>query len=249
MERTIVIGDVHGCADELGDLLDLLQVNQHDHIIQVGDLINRGPDSLRSVRMAQAYSFQLVYGNHELRLLKARESGDISTLKAYDFETLAQLTEADWSFLQQARPYYHLPQQQVVVVHGGFLPNQPWQTQSIGITTQIQVIGSDGQATKRSQAPEAPAWACEWARGWTEADISRPFVIYGHTPRPEIFHQIGSIGIDTGCVYGGHLTAYILEENRCIQVPARRAYAVSKRFSSAESEASSSAIQTHKNRL
>ena len=98
MERTIVIGDVHGCADELGDLLGRLQVQAQDRIIQVGDLINRGPDSVRCVRIAQAHRFELVYGNHELRLLQARKSGDISTLKAYDFGTLAQLTDADWSF-------------------------------------------------------------------------------------------------------------------------------------------------------
>lgn len=230
MERTIVIGDVHGCADELGDLLDRLDVKDQDRIIQVGDLINRGPDSVRCVRMAQAYRFELVFGNHELRLLQARESGDLAKLKAYDFGTLAQLTDADWSFLQQARPYSYLAQHRAVVVHGGFLPHQPWQFQSLEITARIQVIGPDGQAAKRSEAPEAPAWACEWAKVWTETDASRPFVIYGHTPRPEVFHQEGSVGIDTGCVYGGHLTAFIIEEARCIQVPARRAYAASKRF-------------------
>ena len=230
MERTIVIGDVHGCADELGDLLDRLQVQEQDRIIQVGDLINRGPDSERCVRIAQAHRFDLVYGNHELRLLQARKSGDNSTLKAYDFGTLAQLKDADWSFLQQARPYYYLASHRAVVVHGGFLPNQPWQSQSLEITARIQVIDSDGRAAKRSQAPEAPPWACEWAKRWSEADTSRPFVIYGHTPRPEVFHQKGSVGIDTGCVYGGHLTAFVLEEGRCVQVPARRAYAASKRF-------------------
>ena len=232
MERTIVIGDVHGCADELGDLLDRLQVKDRDRIIQVGDLINRGPDSSRCVRIAQAHGFEMVLGNHELRLLKARQSGDISALKAYDYGTLAELTDGDWAFLQQARPYCHLAQYQAVVVHGGFLPNQAWQSQSLEVTARIQVIDADGQAAKRSQAPEAPAWACEWAKVWTETDASRPFVIYGHTPRPAVFHQKGSVGIDTGCVYGGHLTAFVVEEARCIQVPARCAYVASKRFPS-----------------
>jgi len=230
MGRTIVIGDVHGCADELGDLLAKLRVNSQDRLIQVGDLVNRGPDSARCVQIAQENGFELVLGNHELRLLNGVKTGDHSLLKSYDCATLAKLDDTDWAYLEQAARYLYLPVYNAVVVHGGFLPDRPWREQTLRMMTRIQVVTAGGLAAKRSEAPNAPAWASEWAKSWREGDRSRPFVVYGHTPRPEIFFRTGSIGIDTGCVYGGYLTAYIVEEARCVQVPARNVYALSKRF-------------------
>ena len=64
--------------------------------------------------------------------------------------------------------------------------------------------------------PDAPPWADLWG--------GPPFVVYGHTPRPEIYKLKWSIGIDTGCVLGGYLTAYILPERRTVQVKARQRY-------------------------
>ena len=107
-----------------------------------------------------------------------------------------------------------------MIVHGGFLPNKPWQTQGSDLITNIQVIDKKGKAAKRSDAPNAAPWADSWS--------GSPFVVYGHTPRPRVFERRGSIGIDTGCVYGGHLTAYIIEDKSLIQVRAHKAYAHSK---------------------
>ena len=67
-----------------------------------------------------------------------------------------------------------------------------------------------------STVTSAPAWADLWG--------GPPFVVYGHTPRHEVYRLKWSIGIDTGCVMGGHLTAYILPERRIVQVKARQNY-------------------------
>ena len=216
MPRTIAIGDVHGCATEFEALLSVLKPKPEDCIIQVGDLINRGPDSHDAINLAREYKVNCILGNHELRLLNARYGSCTNKLKSYDLETIDQLTEADWDYLKTFQNYLHIPEQDVVIVHAGFLPEPAWHSQPIEVITEIQAIDADGRAARRTVASEAASWIDSWP-------VS-PFVVYGHTSLPEVVRRPGSIGIDTGCVYGGYLTAYIVEEQTIVQVPARKAY-------------------------
>ena len=101
-------------------------------------------------------------------------------------------------------------------MHAGFLPNRPWPKQPARIVTRIQVVDLAGEPRKRSEAPEAPHWSELW--------VGPPFVVYGHTPRPEVARTKWTLGIDTACVLGGCLTAYILPEKRIVQVKARETY-------------------------
>jgi diadenosine tetraphosphatase ApaH/serine/threonine PP2A family protein phosphatase len=220
MPRTIAIGDVHGCADEFEELLTKLKLKPEDRLIQVGDLVNRGPDSHRVIELARKYQVESIIGNHELRLLTARKKNKPSLLNQYDQTTVEQLTADDWEYLKAMPKFLYDAQIDTVIVHGGFLPNKPWQTQGSDLITNIQVIDKKGKPAKRSDAPDAAPWADSWG--------GSPFVVYGHTPRPRVFERKGSIGIDTGCVYGGHLTAYIIEDKSLVQVRARKAYAQSK---------------------
>ena len=222
MQRTIAIGDVHGCADEFEELLEALELTPKDRVIQVGDLVNRGPDSRRVIELARQYNVEAIVGNHELRLLEAWRNNKPSLLKDYDRPTFEQLTEDDWLYLEEMPSVLYDAKIETVFVHGGFLPDIPWQKQALDIITTIQVIDKKGNAAKRSDAPDAPPWADTW-RG-------SPFVVYGHTPRPNVLERPGSIGIDTGCVYGGHLTAYTIGDQTLTQVRARKAYAHSKRL-------------------
>jgi predicted phosphodiesterase len=217
MRRTIVIGDVHGCAEEFEELLLTLKLKSKDRVFQVGDLVNRGPDSHRTVKLARDYNVKCVLGNHEVRLLQAKKQKNLDILKSYDHDTLDQLTKADWKFLKEMPPYIHRSKRKTVIVHAGFLPKPAWHKQDIGTITQIQVIDADGNPAKRDAAPDAPSWADHWH--------GTPFVVYGHAARPEVFKRPGSIGIDTGCIYGGHLTAYTLEDQSIVQVPAKKKYA------------------------
>jgi hypothetical protein len=111
---------------------------------------------------------------------------------------------------------FHEPELNVVFVHGGFLPGEPWHRQTAEVVTRIQVINRDGRPAKRGAAPGAPSWADFWS--------GPPFVVYGHTSRPEIYKLKWSVGIDTSCCMGGALTAYILPEKRFVQVKARARY-------------------------
>ena len=222
MPRTIAIGDVHGCADEFEELLIALELKPEDRVIQVGDLVNRGPDSHGVLELVREYKVEAILGNHELRLLRARLEGQKSLLKSYDHSTIKALTDEDWDYLSTLLRFTYGPTNEVVIVHGGFLPQQPWHTQNVDIITNIQVIDKKGNAAKHSDAPDAKPWANYWG--------GKPFVIYGHTPRPNVLELPGSIGIDTGCVYGGHLTAYVIDERKLVQVRARKTYAHSKRL-------------------
>lgn len=216
MPRTIAIGDVHGCASEFEALLSILKPQPEDRIIQVGDLVNRGPNSHDAVSLAREYKVSCLLGNHELRLLKAREDPFTNELKNYDLETLNQLTESDWDFLKTFSNYLHFTEQNTVFVHAGFLPTPAWYHQAIETITEIQVVDADGHAARSADAPNAVSWVDVWP--------GSPFVVYGHTPRPKVCKRPGSIGIDTGCVYGGYLTAYIVQDKTIVQVPARKAY-------------------------
>ncbi len=219
MSRTIAIGDVHGCADEFEELLEVLELKPKDRVIQLGDLINRGPDSRRAIQLASRYKVEVIIGNHELRLLKSIREKRSDLLKGYDVETLKQLRSKDLKFLSHLPNYIYDKKREIVFVHGGFLPDQPWETQPTSITAHIQVIDASGRPTKRSKAPNALSWADHWK--------GAPFVVYGHTPRPTVYKRPSSIGIDTGCVYGGRLTAYIVEDKSFVQVDAHKAYAQS----------------------
>jgi len=214
--RLIAIGDIHGCHQEFADLLDKLHLEREDRLILLGDLVNRGPDSSKVIDLAREHKATALLGNHELRLLKYRRTGDKKFLKEHDLETARSLRAEDWAFLEMMPLTFEERELNTVFVHGGFLPNIPWQRQGADVVTRIQVVTADGEPAKRADDPEAPAWADLW--------MGPPFVIYGHTPRREIYKLKWSVGIDTGCVMGGLLTACVLPEKRFIQVKARSAY-------------------------
>ncbi|HZZ58388.1 MAG TPA: metallophosphoesterase [Opitutaceae bacterium] len=214
--RLIAIGDIHGCHQEFAELLDRLKLEREDRLILLGDLVNRGPDSVKVLDLARAANALSLLGNHELRLLKYRRTQDRKYVKEHDLDTYEQLRPQDWAYLESMMLTFEEPELATVFVHGGFLPGQPWQKQPAEIVTRIQVVTPSGKPAKRADSPDSPVWADLWN--------GPPFVIYGHTPRPEIYKLKWSVGIDTGCVMGGHLTACILPEKQFIQVRARKAY-------------------------
>jgi diadenosine tetraphosphatase ApaH/serine/threonine PP2A family protein phosphatase len=214
--RLIAIGDIHGCPQEFEDLLEKLDLRDADRLVLLGDLVNRGPDSFRVIQLARRHATVSLLGNHELRLLNFRKTDDPSHLKKNDYATLEQINGKGWDYLEAMPLTYEDKELGVVCVHGGFLPGKPWQKQPARVVTRIQVVGPDGEPCKRSEAPGAPHWSDLW-RG-------PPFVVYGHTPREEVARNAWTIGIDTGCVLGGSLTAYVLPERKVVQVRARKRY-------------------------
>lgn len=214
--RLIAVGDIHGCAAEFAELLDKLQLQRGDRLVLLGDLVNRGPDTRMVLDLARAAGAVALMGNHERRLLRSRHLHDPKLLRDDDRATIARLRPEDWAFLE-AMPLTHFDAKlDVVFVHGGFLPGIPWQKQDAATVTRIQVVSPEGKPFKRAECPGAPLWAELWS--------GPPFVVYGHTPRATVHKLKWSLCLDTGCVLGGYLSAYILPERRLVQVKARRRY-------------------------
>jgi diadenosine tetraphosphatase ApaH/serine/threonine PP2A family protein phosphatase len=214
--RLIAIGDIHGCLREFEELLARVEPAPGDRLVLLGDLVNRGPDSAGVIALARKRATVSLLGNHELRLLNYHATGDRSHLKKADYDTLAQLRGRDWDYLEAMPLTYHDEEEDIVFVHGGFLPTRPWREQPAHVVTRIQVVDRDGEPGRRAQLPDAPHWTELWS--------GPPFVVYGHTPGPEVARTRWTLGIDTACVMGGWLTAFILPEKRVVQVKARAEY-------------------------
>jgi Predicted phosphohydrolases len=214
--RIIAIGDIHGCHLEFAELLERLELTPDDRLILLGDLVNRGPDSGKVVDLAIQHRALSVLGNHEARLLAWRRTGRRGNLKDDDARTFARLEPRHWDYLEKMPLTHFEPELNTVFVHGGFLPDTPWQKQPESVVTRIQVIDREGLPRKRAECPDGILWADRWA--------GPPFVVYGHTPRPNIYKLKWSVGIDTACAMGGHLTAFVLPERRFVQVKARKRY-------------------------
>ncbi len=214
--RLIAVGDIHGCHQEFSDMISRLTLAKADRLVLLGDLVNRGPNSAKVIDLALENRAISLVGNHELRLLRYRRTVDKKVLKDGDLDTVAQLKDEHWAYLETMALWFEEPELNTVLVHGGFLPSEPWQKQTADIVTRIQVVDANGRPAKRADAPDAPPWADLW--------VGPPFVVYGHTPRSDIYKRKWSLGIDTACVQGGHLTAYELTEKRFFQIKARQRY-------------------------
>ncbi len=204
--RTIVIGDVHGCWQELQDLLRAVKAHPSDRLISVGDLLSKGPDSRAVVEWAmRTPNLECVLGNHELRLRSHWRAGTRSTEKSHDADTYRQLGDAyepamrfidKWP-LTVSGPGF-------LVVHAGFDPREGLEWQSASQLTNLRRL-EDG-------------------RPWYGAYRERTLAVFGHWAMRRPVVRANAVGLDTGCVYGGSLTALILPERLLISVPARRVY-------------------------
>lgn len=214
--RAIIIGDIHGCYQEFEDLLNLVNLQNNDRVYLLGDLINRGPDSHKVVKIAREINAKGVVGNHELRLYQAYCKKALKKpLRSFERTTLHQLSSKDWDYLKALTPTIVLPDYHAILVHAGFDPSKKWKNQKLSVITKIQVLDDKGNPSKRSICPNGIPWADKW---------DGPFVYYGHTPKFDPYFSENALGLDTGCVVGNRLSAYILPDRKVVQVSARKVY-------------------------
>jgi len=131
MARTIIIGDIHGCVDELTDLLSVdkgISLTKEDTLILIGDLLDKGPDSNGVVRLlssfhSDGFNIVLILGNHEEKHARFRKAFAKSGKAQGDMRTITEaLSDQDIAFLDSAVPYHRIPEHNALVVHGGILP-------------------------------------------------------------------------------------------------------------------------------
>jgi len=209
--RTIVIGDIHGCDDELEDMLAEIRFETGDRLISVGDLITKGPKSREVLeRFISEPRFSAVMGNHDLAL-RRKWNGEKVKLKDSQKPTNKELKkdkERYLSFLNSLPFIIDLGTH--LVVHAGVRPGVAIHSQTTEDLTELRSLGKD--RTARDGTP------------WYDVYDGEKVVLFGHWPGPEPRRGKRAIGLDTGCVYGNELTAYIIETGEFKSVPARRRY-------------------------
>jgi protein phosphatase len=239
-----VIGDVHGCCSELEELLAELGYVAVDgeapfgalvyahpegrRALFLGDLVDRGPRILDSVwvvrNMVTHGSAYCVPGNHDVRLVRKLRGRDVQITHGLD-RTLAELDALPEEerqtverelvrFLDSLVSHYVLDEGRLVVAHAGL--KEEMQGRGSGRVRNFALYGETTGETDEFGLPVRWNWAAEY-RG-------TPIVVYGHTPVPEPEWLNRTINIDTGCVFGGRLTALRYPERELVSVPARATY-------------------------
>ncbi len=239
-----IIGDVHGCFDEMNTLLQQLgytvepdgadfRVTPPDgrKAIFVGDLVDRGPKIMEVLRlvmgMVKAGTAFCVPGNHDVKLMRKLRGKEVKITHGLA-DSLAQLEPESPEFKRQIADFiddlvshYVFDEGRLVVAHAGM--KEEMQGRGSGAVRSFALFGETTGETDDYGLPVRYNWAAEY-RG-------KAMVVYGHTPVAEPEWLNRTIDIDTGCVFGGKLTALRYPEKELVSVPAiREYYAPSKPF-------------------
>ena len=225
--RLIVIGDVHGCIEELYALLERIGPSDDDVVIFAGDLVRKGPRPDLCLELVRDRGYLSVIGNNENKLLGFEHRGLIRRLflPGPDRRVLRHRDLLD--FIRTWPVVIDMPSIRATVVHGGLFPGTRIDEHEIAKTRddliRLRYVRRVDGEWKRVPKGKETAGDVLWTEAW---DGDRT-VLYGHTPVREPRIDRNAIGLDTGCVYGGSLTAAIYERGawRVEQVRARRAYA------------------------
>ncbi len=265
-----IIGDVHGCCDELEHLLRLLgyapkgetddggvwtgPIWSHPEgrkAVFLGDLVDRGPrilDCVRLVRnMVQAGHALAVPGNHDMKLVRKLRGKDVrithglaeslTEIEGLPNDVRENVVREIAGFLYSLVSHYVLDNGKLVVAHAGMKAEM--QGRGSGKVREFAMFGETTGETDEFGLPVRHDWAAEY-RG-------SAMVVYGHTPIPEADWLNRTINIDTGCVFGGKLSALRYPEQELVSVPAARTYCEpAKPFLATEEQAPAlSAQQAH----
>jgi predicted phosphodiesterase len=215
VKRTILIGDVHGCLEELERLLRACAVTAADEVVLVGDLVAKGPDSLGVIRLVRERGFRAVLGNHDAAVLRLRHPDPDRPVKGEHRAIGERLDEGAWRWLEELPLTIALLEHGVRVVHGGLVPGVALEKQKREHLLNLRSITPAGEPSKR--VDDGTAWASLW-RG-------PEHIVFGHDAIRGLQQHPFATGLDTGCVYGRRLTALVLPERRLVGVEAARAYA------------------------
>ena len=221
--RTIVVGDVHGCREELEELLDRVGFASGDRLIFVGDLVARGPDSLGVLDVVRRTGAVVVRGNHEQRILdwratRTRPPAERVPLGKLHLDVAHTLRPVDWVLFEASPLHVDLPEHGLRVVHAGLVPGLPIEQQDPGTLMRIRTV-PQGPAARGESGPVL----------WGERYAGPPHVVFGHNAPAGLQLHAWATGLDSGCVYGGELTALVLAPDEPVPraLAARRARLVS----------------------
>lgn len=244
--KTIIVGDVHGCLDEFLLLLDKCNYKRElDQLVLVGDLVGKGKYGYDVVKWTRENNALCVIGNHDEVLLDVKNGerplGGLSDTHRRDY---SNLSEEDWVWLQNLPYYLELgpitsnqtetlydkkdtdliiakatpfnPNANIIVVHAALKPGVPLREQSKKMMTRARNITLDGNLVEESVPDSAP-----WVSKWTD---EHSHVVFGHDAVRGLQINPYSTGLDTGCCYGGLLSALVLPDWEILSIRAKEMY-------------------------
>src|SRR5881392_2497669 len=193
MARTIVVGDIHGCFDELTDLLELIKLKTDDRVIAVGDLVTKGPKNREVLDLFISDArFSSVVGNHD-RIIRQKLRGEPVRLNNDQRLVLKQLGSNRERYLDFLRALpFTIDLGSHLVVHAGVRPGVALDKQMASDMTEIRTMGAN--PSKRRGVP------------WYAVYRGPQTILFGHWPARQPRRATHAIGLDTGCVYGNCLT-------------------------------------------
>ena len=230
-----IIGDIHGCYEELCALLAQLGYTveragnnatppENRKAIFLGDFCDRGPHNTEVLQlvlgMVKSGAAYCVAGNHDVKLLRKLRGSKVQLTHGLD-KTVEQMDAQSEEFVAEVKTFldslishYVFDQGKLVVAHAGI--KEAYQGRGSGRVRDFCLFGDTTGETDAYGLPVRLPWANEY-RG-------KALVVFGHTPTPEVEAINNTFCIDTGCVFGGKLTAFRYPEKEIVQVKAAREY-------------------------
>jgi len=233
-KRVLIIGDVHGCLDELVALLAKCNYDADvDQVVLVGDLVNKGPKSAEVVRYVREIPNVLcVLGNHDVALLKWLSKPE--PLRPASYAYASQLTSEDVAWLQHLPWTITLEDFNAIVVHAGVVPQKPLAEQSLNDLTKMRNVKSSRDSSK-AEVLEATESVNNGGVAWSSVWAGPEHVYFGHDAVRGLQQFPFCTGLDTGCCYGRSLTAITLPGQELFQVEALEVYQIPGSSSSKKS--------------
>ncbi|ORY03020.1 Ser/Thr protein phosphatase family protein, partial [Basidiobolus meristosporus CBS 931.73] len=229
-DRLVVVGDLHGSLEYFDDLLKKIDFNpKFDRVVLAGDMTFKGPDSLGVLRRAKEIGAGCVRGNHDHSLLEwknfLRKLSPTDTPSEYEFPAdltltqyypiAAEMDQELYDYLQSCPIILSVPKYSVYVMHAGVDPSRPMESQDPNVVMNIKNILADGTPTRGKFVGEN--WSVAW-NAKQKKSKNPSTIVYGHQASLGLNIKEYSKGLDTGCVYGGQLTAMIFPGEHLVSV-------------------------------
>ena len=219
-KRTVLIGDIHGCYDELMDLLGKIHYNPgQDRLISLGDLVHKGPKSHKVIDFFYESGHEVIMGNHDRHFLSAAK-GEVRMYKeAEDILKKSKLSRNKMVKWMESFPYY-IKDKGFIAVHGAFDPGK----KRYSDTSSDDMISGRFYETRKKvllSTKKQGTSVKPWYEVYPEKNTPR-IVVFGHWANPEVRSHKNFRCIDTGCCYGGRLSCLILPEDRVVSVYSRQ---------------------------
>lgn len=238
--KIVCIGDIHGCPDELDEMLNVLNYNSSQiRLVFLGDILDRGENSAGCLRRVQELNVECVKGNHEDKHVRfhnhqmnEKKTGQKNPMKLkHDYDQRDHLTfsEKDFEWMEKLPTKIHLIDNWWAI-HAGCEPGLDFDKQIDSQLMRVRYVDKKGRAKATEKDFKQPSNTVFWTEAWG----GNQSIVYGHVIHKDNKVRIDKnltntcIGIDTGCVFGGSLTAWLFDPidktYDFVSVPAKKTY-------------------------